>query len=69
MTRTELEITGMSCGHCVKSVQKALASLDGVQVEHVGIGTAALSYDEGKISQDAIAAAIEDEGYAIVGSR
>ena len=37
MTRTTLEIDGMTCGHCVAAVRKALQSLDGVEVEQVAI--------------------------------
>ena len=29
--KTELNITGMSCGHCVSAVEKALKTVPGVQ--------------------------------------
>ena len=37
MDRMTMKIGGMSCGHCVSSVDKALKKLDGVQVESVAI--------------------------------
>ena len=65
MTRTTLEIGGMSCGHCVRSVTQALQGLDGVAVEQVKIGQATVSYDDATTSPAAIAQAIEDEGYTV----
>ena len=35
----------MSCGHCVKAVDKALQQLAGVTVDHVAIGSATVSFD------------------------
>ena len=63
MTRTTLKIDGMTCGHCVASVRKALQSLDGVEVEQVAIGTATVAYDPARATPDAIAQAVTDSGY------
>ena len=65
MTRTTLQIRGMSCGHCVKGVTKALAGLDGVQVEQVQIGSATVQYDPAKVTPDAMRDAVADEGYEV----
>ncbi|HEX6053767.1 MAG TPA: heavy-metal-associated domain-containing protein [Gemmatimonadaceae bacterium] len=64
MSKIELEIDGMSCGHCVAAVSNALKDLPGVTVERVGIGSAALTYEPEKISIDDIMLAVEDAGYA-----
>ena len=69
MDQVTLKIDGMSCGHCVGAVKKALEQLDGVQVEQVKIGSAVVSYDPAATSTDAIARAIEEEGYAVAGTR
>ena len=69
MTTMTMEIGGMTCGHCVHSVTKALKGLDGVQVEKVAVGSAAVSYDPAAVSPGQITQAIEDEGYRVVGSR
>ena len=65
MTKTTLQIRGMSCGHCVKGVTKALAGLDGVQVEQVQIGSATVQYDPAKVTPGAMREAVADEGYEV----
>jgi copper chaperone len=63
MENLTLHIEGMSCGHCLNAVNKALATLDGVDVESVKIGRAELRFDPARIDAARIAAAISDEGY------
>ncbi|MBA4072532.1 MAG: copper chaperone [Gemmatimonas sp.] len=63
MTSLNLTIDGMSCGHCVMSVQKALRALDGVEVTQVQIGSAALHYDPAKRTVEEILEAVRDQGY------
>ncbi|HEX8849888.1 MAG TPA: cation transporter [Gemmatimonadaceae bacterium] len=63
MTRTTLRIDGMSCGHCVAAVKKALAGVDGVTVDSVAIGTATVEYDPSVASVEKIADAVNDAGY------
>jgi copper chaperone len=63
MNRTTLKIEGMSCGHCVMSVKKALEGLDGVTVESVSVGSAALAYDPAIASPKQIVEAVSDAGY------
>lgn len=65
MEQTTIAIQGMSCGHCVAAVRGALAGLDGVQVQEVTVGSATVAYDPRAVSAEQIAAAIEDEGYAV----
>ena len=64
MSRLELEIQGISCGHCVAAVSEALRELPGVTVERVAIGSAAVSYEPGQVSVDDITLAVEDAGYS-----
>lgn len=63
MEKLTLAIDGMSCGHCVGAVRRALEELDGVQVESVRVGEAAVRYDPRTVTTDAIASAISEEGY------
>jgi len=63
MTSLSLKIDGMSCGHCVMSVQKALRALDGVQVEQVQVGSAQLRFDPATRNVDDIFNAIRDAGF------
>ena len=63
MKSLTLKIDGMSCGHCVMSVQKALRALDGVQVDQVLVGSAQLQFDPARRKVDEILEAIRDEGF------
>lgn len=63
MKSTTLHIEGMSCGHCLNAVNKALGALTGVSVESVQMGRAAVRYDESVTSAEAIAGAVTDAGY------
>ena len=67
MERTELSIDGMSCGHCVGQVTKALRTVPGVVVEQVAVGKAQVSFDPAKASRDAVADAVTKAGYAAKG--
>jgi len=58
-----LAIDGMSCHHCLNSVNKALSQLPGVSLQSVRIGRAELSYDESMIQAEAIVAAVTGAGY------
>jgi copper chaperone len=68
MTRITMDITGMSCGHCVASVSRTLKGIAGVNVDEVRIGSATVEFDEAKTSAAALAKAVTDEGYAVVGT-
>jgi copper chaperone len=63
MTSLSLKIDGMSCGHCVMSVQKALRALDGVDVQQVLVGSAQLQFDPARRKVDDILEAIRDQGF------
>lgn len=65
MATLELEISGMSCGHCVSAVRGALQELDGVDVKKVEIGSATVEYDPARSSREAIENAIEEAGYQV----
>jgi len=63
MKNINLSIEGMSCGHCLNAVSKALGTLQGVQTESVQIGRASVRFDETVISPEAIAEAVSKAGY------
>lgn len=65
MTQLTMKISGMSCGHCVESVKKALARVDGVTVERVAIGEATVNFDPAVTNRSAVTEAVEDDGYAV----
>ncbi|MES1925616.1 cation transporter [Salinisphaera sp. T31B1] len=60
---TTIHIQGMSCQHCVKAVDQALASVAGVErVVRVDLD-AGLAQVEGSAETAELIAAVEDEGY------
>ncbi|HJR68021.1 MAG TPA: cation transporter [Gemmatimonadaceae bacterium] len=63
METLHLTIDGMSCGHCVARVSKALGAMEGLDVEAVRIGGAELRYDPERRSVDDILEAVRDAGY------
>lgn len=68
MTETVIKIEGMSCGHCVMRVKKAVDGLPGVTESNVTIDSASVKYDETKIQKGDIVSAIEKAGYKVIES-
>ncbi|WP_309571980.1 cation transporter [Deinococcus sp.] len=60
---TELNITGMTCGHCVKAVEGALKSIPGVQTVTVDLASGHATV-QGDADTQAMLAAVTEEGYA-----
>ena len=60
-----INIDGMTCGGCVKSVDSALTRLNGVQSVDVDLegNKAAVTYDSSAVAVDAIVEAIEEAGF------
>ena len=65
MERMRIDIEGMSCGHCVRSVERALGAVDGVQAFKVGVGQAVVELDGTRATPEQVAQAVADEGYAV----
>ena len=63
-TRHALDITGMSCGHCVARVKKTLEAQPGVEVHDVQVGSADVSVPD-PAALDAIVAALDEAGFAV----
>jgi len=59
------KIDGMSCNHCVMSVQKNLSKLVFNELK-VNVGSVDVEYDEKKVKEDEIVRAIEESGYKVV---
>ena len=68
MQHLTLHIEGMSCGHCLNAVNRALAELPGVEVESIRMGRAKLRYDEQQVNAARIEAAVADAGYRATGT-
>jgi copper chaperone len=63
MRAVTLHIEGMSCGHCLNAVNRALSALPGVELESVQIGRASLRYDESTVDPQTIENAVRGAGY------
>ena len=66
MAEIMLKIEGMSCQHCVMSVQKALDSIEIVRSSTVSIGSVTVDIDNPEANKELIIKAIQDAGYTIV---
>jgi copper chaperone CopZ len=64
METINLTVSGMTCGACVKHVEKAINSIAGVEKVEVELASGAVKV-EGNISQHVkeIIAALEEDGY------
>jgi len=70
MNTTELNVTGMTCGHCQTSVAKALQEVPGVTGAQVDLQTGKVVVEGNANPQDLVHAVLE-EGYGaeVVASR
>lgn len=62
-----LSVPDVSCEHCVKTIDGALGSVQGVQAVKTDIPTKTvqLSYDPGQVSMEKIELALDDAGYTV----
>lgn len=68
MKNVTLNVKGMSCGHCVKSVEQSVGALDGVEQVTVNLeaGKVNVAYNNQKVSLAKIKEAIDDQGYDVL---
>lgn len=65
MERVSLKIEGMSCGHCVRTVDQALRGIEGIEVEQVNVGSAIVAYDSSTVKPEEIERAVSEEGFQV----
>lgn len=63
MAQLHLTISGMTCGHCVAAVERALDGVPGVAGRKVSIGAAEVEYDPARTGPQRITAAVREMGY------
>lgn len=61
----EYKVEGMTCHHCVKAVVMELNKLE-LNSHQVDIGKVNVDFDESKVTEEQIKAAIEEAGYKVV---
>jgi len=67
MEKVTLNVTGMTCGGCATSINKALNSYDGVNSSdaNADAGTVAVEFDPAVIQRPALEQAVVDAGFDI----
>lgn len=67
MTDQTLKVQGMSCGHCVRSIESNVGQLAGVEKVkvHLEEGKVDVTFDQGKVDLKTIMEVIEDQGYDV----
>jgi copper chaperone CopZ len=63
MRQATLHIEGMSCGHCLNAVSRALSAVPGVTIDAVRIGRAHVSYDDTTTTISDLETAVAEAGY------
>ena len=63
-SKIELDITGMTCDHCVNSVTGALKQVPGVTDAIVSLEKKEAVVTADSVDVEALIAAVEEEGYA-----
>ncbi len=67
MKNINLKVNGMSCGHCVMSIEGALNKLGVEKAKvHLKEGTVDVEFNESKFSLEDIKNEIEEVGYDVV---
>ena len=68
-TQKTLQVPEVHCDHCKTSLEGAVGGLGGVASVEVSVPNATLdvSYDEARVSLEAIKTTIEEQGYAVFG--
>lgn len=61
-----LQVQGMSCGHCVKTIENSVGALNGVEKVNVQLdaGTVDVEFNN-EVNVQQISDTIEDQGYTV----
>ena len=62
--KLNLAIDGMHCGGCVTRVTAALKKVEGIEIQSVEVGSAAVAYDESKAGKKEIVDAVNQIGFS-----
>ena len=62
---SRLNVGGMTCGHCVATVEQALRNQSGVRnvTVHLDSGAAEVEYEETRVVPEQLVAAVRESGY------
>jgi copper chaperone len=66
-TTSTFQVAGMTCGHCVSSVESEVSAIDGVQTVDVDLASGRLTVtSDTPVDPDAVRSAVEEAGYEVV---
>jgi len=65
MTQITLQVSGMSCQHCVQSIENALKRIGAQGRVDLQGHSVTVEYDESAVSLAAVKEAIESQGYDV----
>ena len=67
MEKVILQVSGMSCGHCVNAIEGSVGKLSGVHNVNVNLakGTVAVEFEPSTVTLTAIKEEIDDQGYEL----
>ncbi|MBT2653990.1 copper chaperone CopZ [Bacillus sp. ISL-18] len=67
MEKVTLKVTGMSCGHCVKSIEGSVGELQGVKSVKVQLeaGNVDVEFNPAEVPLSKIKETIDDQGYDV----
>ena len=68
MAARSYRVSGMSCEHCKAAVADEVGAVEGVESVRVDLAEGLLEVEGPSISDEAIAAAVEEAGYALTTS-
>lgn len=67
MNATKYQVTGMTCGHCERSVREEVSQLSGIEDIQVSAQTGILVVEStGDVDDAGVLAAVEEAGYSAV---
>lgn len=68
MEHITLNVQGMSCGHCVRSIEGSVGALEGVNkvTVHLAEGKVDVEFNPEAVSLNKIKETIDDQGYEVV---
>jgi copper chaperone len=67
MSRIEITIEGMTCGHCAMSVTNELVTLEGVSNVQVDHASGKATVEAEGVTEEQLASAVEEAGYQATG--
>lgn len=70
MTEQSYTVQGMTCGHCAAAVTREVRKIEGVRDARVDVTAGTLAIDvEHTVTDEAIAAAVDEAGYTLAAAR